>query len=57
MLNTTGSEPVPDEEVWRGWVQRGKRRENATQHRRKMAAAMVAVLVTLGSVIYLLVIR
>ena len=57
MLDTTGSEPAIDEVIWRDWVQRGKRRENAAVRKRKIAAGIIAILLAAGSAIYALLIR
>ena len=57
MLDTTGSEPAIDEVIWRDWVQRGKRRENAAARKRKIAAAIIAIVLAAGSAIYALLIR
>ncbi len=43
------TEPVVDEQIWRGWVQKGKDRERRTAARARVVVAIViAMLVAVG---------
>ena len=46
-------EPIVDQQIWRGWVQRGKRREDAIT-RRTRRIGILLILAALGSSLYLL---
>ena len=45
--------PVIDEQLWREWVLRGKRREKASIRRFMVGAGIALVLLTGGSMFYL----
>ncbi len=48
--------PVLDEEVWRAWLQKRKRQEEATTRKAKMTGVILLVLLFFGSAFYRLVV-
>jgi hypothetical protein len=44
--------PVVNEEIWRAWVQKSKRREKATARKAKVFGGIVLVLLASGSAYY-----
>lgn len=43
----------PPEEIWRGWAQKGKRRQETITLRLKMTAGICMFLMALGAAVYL----
>jgi hypothetical protein len=43
---------VLDEQIWRAWAQKGKRREQATARRARLLAGAVAAIVAVAGAIY-----
>jgi hypothetical protein len=43
----------PPEEIWRGWAQKGKRRQETITLRLKMTAGICMLLMALGAAVYL----
>jgi hypothetical protein len=48
---------VLEEEIWRAWVQKGKRREKGSARTARMLAGAAAVLLAMGSGFYFLAMR
>jgi hypothetical protein len=48
---------VLEEEIWRAWVQRGKRRDKGSARTARMLAGAAAVLLAMGSGFYFLAMR
>jgi hypothetical protein len=57
MSTATENRPVVDEKVWRAWLQNNELREKATARKATIIGAIVAVLLALGSAIYLFAVR
>jgi hypothetical protein len=50
-------QPAVNEEIWRAWVQKGKRHERVAASRLKVFAAVIFLALVLGGVAYFLVTR
>jgi hypothetical protein len=57
MSTATENRPVLDEKVWRAWLQNNELRRKATARKATIIGAIVAVLLALGSAIYLFAVR
>jgi hypothetical protein len=57
MSTATEDQPVLDEKVWRAWLQNNELRQKATARKATIIGAIVAVLLALGSAIYLFAVR
>jgi hypothetical protein len=57
MSTATENQPVLDEKVWRAWLQNNELRQKATARKATIIGAIVAVLLALGSAIYLFAVR
>ena len=52
MATATVDEPVVDEQIWRAWVQKGRRREEETVRKMRLVAGVVVILLALGGAFY-----
>jgi hypothetical protein len=50
---STEAQPVLNEEIWRAWIQKGKRREESAARKFKIVAGIVLLALALGTAIYL----
>jgi hypothetical protein len=57
MSTATENQPVLDEKVWRAWLQNNELRHKGTARKATIVGVIVAVLLALGSAIYLFAVR
>ena len=54
MLTSTENQPMVDPQIWNAWVEKRNRREEVSARRLKMFAGIAAVLLVVGSTLYIL---
>ena len=57
MPTSMNDQPVVDEQIWREWVQNGKRRERASIRRFTVMAGIAFLLLATGSTFYLFAVK
>lgn len=57
MLTSAENQPVVDPQIWNAWVEKRNRREEVSARRLKVFAGIAAVLLAVGSTLYILAVR
>jgi len=57
MLASEKDQPALSEEIWRAWVEKGKRRDRAAARKAKIFTGITLIVLVLGSVFYTFTVR